>query len=52
MLLKYYSNEGDVCLDFTMGSGSMGVACKTLNRRFIGIEMNEEHFTVAERRLL
>jgi site-specific DNA-methyltransferase (adenine-specific) len=35
-----------------MGSGSMGVACKTLNRKFIGIELNKEHFDVAEKRLI
>ena len=50
-LLKYFSNEGDTCLDFTMGSGSMGVACKTLNRKFIGIELNKEHFDIAKKRL-
>jgi len=50
-ILKYWSNEGDVCLDFTMGSGSCGVACNTLNRKFIGIEMNKEHFEAAEERL-
>ena len=50
-LLKYWSNEGDVCLDFTMGSGSCGVACHNLNRKFIGIEMNKEHFDAAEERL-
>jgi DNA modification methylase len=51
-LLKYFSNEDDVCLDFTMGSGSCGVACKTLGRKFIGIELNKEHFDVAEKRLI
>ena len=51
-ILKYFSNEDDVCLDITMGSGSMGVACKTLNRKFIGIELNKEHFDVAEKRLI
>ena len=50
-LLKYFSNEGDVCLDITMGSGSMGVACKTLGREFIGIELNKEHFEAASKRL-
>ena len=50
-LLKYYSNEGDTCLDFTMGSGSCGVACKTLNRNFIGIELKKEHFDVCVERL-
>ena len=50
-LIKSYSNEGDVVLDFTMGSGSTGVACKNTNRKFIGIEMNEEYFKVAEERI-
>jgi len=50
-LLKYFSNEGDTCLDFTMGSGSCGVACKTLNRKFIGIEKMEDHFIKAKERL-
>ena len=48
--LKYYSKEGDVVLDPTMGSGSTGVACKEMNRQFIGIEMNEDIFKVAEER--
>jgi len=50
-LLKYFSNEGDTCLDFCMGSGSCGVACKTLNRNFVGIELNKEHFKLAKERL-
>ena len=50
-LLKYFSNEGDTCLDITMGSGSCGVACKTLERKFIGIELIKEHFDIAEKRL-
>ena len=40
-ILKYYSKEGDTILDPTMGSGTMGVACKSMNREFIGIEMDE-----------
>ena len=51
-LLKYFSNEGDTCLDFCMGSGSCGVACKTLNRNFVGIELNKEHFNLAKKRLI
>ena len=39
-ILKYYSKEGDVVLDPTMGSCSMGIACKATNRDFIGIEMD------------
>ena len=50
-LIKSYSNEGDTVLDFTMGSGSTGVACKNTNRKFIGIELNEEIFKVAEERI-
>jgi DNA modification methylase len=50
-IFKYYSKEGDVILDPTMGSGSTGVACKNMNRNFIGIEMDEEIFKVAEKRL-
>ena len=50
-LIKSYSNEGDSVLDFTMGSGSTGVACKNTNRKFIGIELNEEFFKVAEERI-
>ena len=41
-ILKYYSKEGDVVLDPTMGSGSTGVSCKNMNRNFIGIEMDDE----------
>ena len=50
-LLKYYSKEGDVVLDPTMGSGSTGVACKNMNRNFIGIEMDEEIYEIAVNRI-
>ena len=54
-LLKYllftYTNEGDTVLDFTMGSGSTGVACKETNRNFIGIELDEKYFEIAKERL-
>ena len=50
-VLKYYSKEGDVVLDPTMGSGSTGVACKNMNRNFIGIEMDKEIFKIAESRV-
>ena len=50
--LKYYSKEGDVVLDNTMGSGSTGVACKEMNRSFIGIEMNPDIFETACDRIL
>ena len=50
-IIKYYTNEGNTVLDPTMGSGSTGVACKTLNRNFIGIEMEEQYYEVAKNRL-
>jgi len=49
--IKYWSDEGETILDPTMGSGSTGVACKTLKRNFIGYEMNEKIFKVAEGRI-
>lgn len=51
-LIKTYTNEGGTVLDFTMGSGSTGVACKNLNRKFIGVEMDEIYFTTAKERIL
>ena len=51
-VLKYYSKEEDVILDPTMGSGSMGVACKDMNRQFIGIEIDKDIYKVACERLL
>ncbi len=50
-ILKYYSKEGDVVLDPTMGSGSTGVACKNMNRNFIGIELDDEIYEVAVNRI-
>ena len=50
-IIKYYSNEGDTILDPTMGSGSTGVACQTLHRNFIGIELDNEYFDVANERI-
>lgn len=50
-LVKSYSNEGQTVLDFTMGSGSTGVACINTKRKFIGIEMNAEYYQVAKDRL-
>jgi site-specific DNA-methyltransferase (adenine-specific) len=50
-LIKTYTNEGDTVLDFTMGSGSTGVACKNLNRNFIGIEMDKGYFDIAKNRI-
>lgn len=50
-LIKTYTNEWDVVLDNTMGSGTTGVACIHTNREFIGIEKEEKYFKVAEKRL-
>ena len=50
-LIKTYSNENDIVCDFTMGSGSTGLACKKLNRKFIGIELNKEIFQTAKKRI-
>tara|TARA_R110000824_G_C14971704_1_gene653180 strand:- start:33 stop:740 length:708 start_codon:yes stop_codon:yes gene_type:complete len=50
-LIKTYTNENDTVLDFTMGSGSTGVACQNTNRKFIGIEKNKTYFEIAENRL-
>tara|TARA_R110002110_G_scaffold288178_1_gene502639 strand:- start:283 stop:774 length:492 start_codon:yes stop_codon:yes gene_type:complete len=50
-IFKYYSKEGDTILDPTMGSGSTGVACRNMNRNFIGIEMDEDIFKTAFARL-
>ena len=51
-LIKTYTNEGETVLDFTMGSGTTGVACVNLDRSFIGIEMSEEYHTVAQERIV
>ena len=50
-LIKTYTNEGDTVLDFTMGSGSTGVACMNTNRKFIGIELDETYFNAASKRI-
>jgi len=49
-LIKTYTNEGETVLDFTMGSGTTGVACKSLDRNFIGIELDEKYFKIAQDR--
>jgi site-specific DNA-methyltransferase (adenine-specific) len=50
-LIKTYTNENELVLDFTMGSGTTGVACKNLNRNFIGIEMDDNYFEIAKERI-
>ena len=50
-LIKTYSNEGDLILDNCMGSGSCGVAAVNANRRFIGIELDENYFNIAKQRI-
>ena len=50
-LIKTYTLEGETVLDFTMGSGSTGVACKNTNRNFIGIEKDETYFKIAQDRI-
>jgi site-specific DNA-methyltransferase (adenine-specific) len=51
MLIKSFTNEGDFVLDNCIGSGSTGVACKNLNREFIGIEKEEKYFNIAKERI-
>ncbi len=50
-LIKTYTNENEIVLDFTMGSGSTGVACMNTNRKFIGIELDEKYFNIAIERM-
>jgi len=50
-LIKTYTNEGDLVLDNCMGSGTTGVACKNLNRDFIGMELDEKYFEIAKKRI-
>ena len=50
-LIKTYTNEKEKVLDFTMGSGSTGVACQNTNRKFIGIEQDEKYFEIAKQRI-
>ena len=50
-LIKTYTQENDTVLDFTMGSGTTGIACKNLNRNFIGIELDKDYFAIAESRI-
>ncbi len=50
-LIKTYTNENETVLDFTMGSGSTGVACVNTNRNFIGIEQDDKYFEIAKQRI-
>ena len=50
-LIKTYTNEGETVLDNCMGSGSTGIACVNTNRNFIGYELNEKYFEIAEKRI-
>ncbi len=50
-LIKTYTNEGELVLDFTMGSGSTGVACVNTGRNFIGCELDKGYFDIAEKRI-
>jgi len=50
-LIKTFSNEGDLVVDLTMGSGTTGVACKNTGRNFIGIELDEGYFKIAQDRI-
>jgi len=50
-LIKTYTNEGDLVLDNTMGSGSTGVAAVNLNRDFIGYELEQDYFDIATKRI-
>lgn len=50
-LVKTYTQKGDSVLDFTMGSGSTGVACNNLNRDFTGIELDKTYFNIAKERI-
>ncbi len=50
-IIKNYSKDGDTILDPFMGSGTTGVACKNLNRKFIGIELDKNYFNIAKERI-
>ena len=50
-LINTFSNENDLVVDLTMGSGSTGESCKNTNRNFIGIEKDDEYFKIAEQRI-
>jgi len=50
-LIKTYTNKDEIVLDFAMGPGTTGVACKNLNRKFVGIELDQDYFKIAEERI-
>jgi len=50
-LIRTYTNEGEIVLDNTMGSGTTGVACMNTGRKFIGIEKDEKYFEIAKQRI-
>jgi site-specific DNA-methyltransferase (adenine-specific) len=50
-LIKTYTNENETVLDFTMGSGTTGVACLNTKRNFIGIEQDNKYFEIAKQRI-
>ena len=50
-LIRTYTNEGDLVLDNTMGSGTTGVACVNTNRKFIGIELDEKYYDISCKRI-
>ena len=50
-LIKTYTQEKETVLDFTMGSGTTGVACGNTNRSFIGIELDKDYFNIAKNRI-
>ena len=50
-LIKTYTKENETVLDFTMGSGTTGVACINTNRDFVGIELDNKYFDIAKKRI-
>ena len=50
-MIKTYTDSGDTVLDNCMGVGSTGVACVNTNRRFIGIELDDDYFNIAKQRI-
>ena len=50
-LVRVLSNENDIVFDPFMGSGTTGVACKELNRNFVGVDIDDKYFKIAEERI-